>query len=358
MANLTKAQKKKIADQKEAAEKSLRLKNRKTTSKKEDIEKLAKITGKKAPEIKEEVKTPDPENLEQQHKDFKDSLQPDPKTEEVKTDETPTPEVKTEEVKTEVKTEAAPEKKKLSLWDDIAKPTNEDTGIKEQVNRTADTLNNFADSANDLNSSISEMEQEAIAKKESYKVKAGIIVELCDVGFMVVCLLLTWNFDDENQKKFTLNSERKNAIKYNLQKVYEMEGKQLNPKKDIMFLIVGSYIPMLLVAVFIMINNLKAKSEAKKNKLAFNQVQRQQEKKQQEMNIQLQAARYENEQLQKQLEISALQEKNKGVKREFIQTPAIGRKKPVKEKAVKVTANNSGRGVKPGTKRGSYNKNK
>lgn len=340
MAKLTKKEKQVIFEKEEAQRKANSLLKKKTTTRAED---LKLISGEKiTPEIKTE---PEPKKtILEQHENFRDNLNPETTEQKPLENLQPDPEPLKQDL----------EKRTLSLWDEIKTPTNEDSGIKDQVKEVAGTLQNLASEANESFNNISEIEAEQLAQKTSYKVKASIVVELCDVAFMVLCLLLTWNFDDDNQKKFTLNTERKKAIVFNLQKVYELEGKKLTPKKDIMFLIIGSYVPMLLVAVFMLINRLKTKAEDKKNKTAFSIQQMHQQKETDNLKNQLASLQYEKEILQREVESkNPMTIKPDPKPKEFLNVPDLGR---IKKTALKTASTGSGRGVKAGMKRGSYKK--
>lgn len=145
--------------------------------------------------------------------------------------------------------------KPLSMFDDIGKPTEEDANIKPQsfIESMADKASNDnqIDIGGDNNLALS-------------KVKADIYIELSDLLFMLLCCFMTWDFSDVNQSRFSLNKDRKKAISDSLSKIFALSKEKSNPKKDIMFLIIGSYVPMLIVATMVLVKNMKAKTELKK----------------------------------------------------------------------------------------------
>lgn len=244
----------------------------------------------------------------------------------------------------------------LSIWNDIKKVTEEDQNIKPTIEIAADNLNESESEystiegmANDASRGIDIDEENA--RKQSNLANASITVELIDVGFMFVCILLTWDFTDENQKKFKLNEQSKKAIKTNLYKVYEATGKVSNPKKQIWFLILGSYAPMLLVAFLIMFRNLREKQQSKKRKIEIQNMETMAIQRESDLKLQ-------NEQLQKNIEILKQEnaynmelQKNKftaTTDRPFKGQPNMGKKLPIKK----------GSGVRSGIKRGPYKKAK
>lgn len=389
---LTKKEKEKLAKAAEERAKKLRLANKKTTSREEDLKIMARKTGntnvKLKPETNEKKQgvinssvgannepqrnndaqgknessgsdsasgnihnnsaaetannnSSDDANNKGEQGAVSSDAKKDEETQQPKTDETPQAKPQAETVG----------KKELSLWDEVAQPTNEDKGIKEQIKNTSEAITNLAEQASDINNNLSELEAEEQAKKEGWKVKASITVELCDVAFMLICLLLTWDFDDENQKRFTLNSERKKAIQTNLVKIYALDNKKTNPKREMIFLIMGSYVPMLLVAVIMLINRLKNKQQAKQAKQSFNKIQAAAEQEAAQLRQQLEAERHKYETLNNMVK-SAQPAQVPAQRPDFITAPKIGRT----PKAPVMTG--KGRGVKAGQKRGAYNKKK
>jgi hypothetical protein len=269
-----------------------------------------------------------------------------------------TPAVETPAVETPA-VETPADAPKVSIFSKIYQKTEEDIKrVTTPVESIAQDLKNSATAISEP-----EAEAEAKAKKEASKVKAGIVVELCDVVFMIICILITWDFSEENQKTFTLNNDRKNAIKHNLQKLYELDTKAPNPKRDIWFLIIGSYTPMLIVAVFMMFRRFKNKADEKKMQANFNQIQASEKAKMDALLSELEAERFKSKTLSEKLDAT-------DVKFETVKDTTIKKDREllnrVTPKATKIEVplnfkksknkKGSGRGVKAGTKRGSYKK--
>ena len=240
----------------------------------------------------------------------------------------------------------------IDIFEQLKQGTQEDLNkASDVIESTQSTVNKIEEVANNLNDVTSDEIAEDLAKKEGYKAKASIIVELCDVGFMVICILISWDFTDENQKRFTLNSERKKAIQHNLYKIYCLDNKKVNPKKDIWFLVLGSYTPMLIVAVLMLFRRMKAKQELKEKEKQIKILEARHRAEKQDLINQIEEAKDEQIFLHNQL-------KNNSFKNDL----SIPNLKKDKEVEKQITMHLTGdltpkkRGVKKGVKRGSYKK--
>lgn len=246
----------------------------------------------------------------------------------------------------------------LSIWDDIAKSTQEDANIGttktvlsdlDDDNDAFNSLDNLANQANGNDAADDEN-----TRKQGNLVKAGIVVEIMDVVFMLICLFITWDFTDDNQKKYTLHKDRKKAIQSNLYKLYELSGKKPNPKKDIWFLILGSYAPLLFIAVLTMIKNFKEKNEAKKRQATISKMEIENAQIIENQNAELWQQQQYNKALLEEIEQLKSKKANQfeaTTIRPFRDVPSHGKTPAVKKPS-------GGRGVKAGQKRGSYNKKK
>lgn len=215
--------------------------------------------------------------------------------------------------------------KPLSMFEDIGKPTEEDANIKPQS--FIESMANKASS----DTIIDEKDNNLALSK----VKADIYIELSDLLFMLLCCFMTWDFSDVNQSRFSLNKDRKRVISDSLSKIFALSKEKSNPKKDIILLIIGSYIPMLIVATMVLLKNMKAKTELKRLGNTPNQSQQQ--------------APIFSQQRSETFEQFPQNSKA------FNNVPIIGN---VHNAGEGMAIPQKGRGVALGTKRGSYKKNK
>jgi hypothetical protein len=249
------------------------------------------------------------------------------------------PEIKTEpipntEIKTEVKQEIKSEKKTLSIWDQIKKPTEEDKNISA-ASSTNDIVNNLAIAA------VEDPLTDANAKKQGNKVKAAIYIEIADVIFNLLCLVITWDFSTANQEKFKLHKDRKQAIENNLFKIFELSNKTPNPKKEIWFLILGSYVPMLLVALMVLIARLRNKQKEKEKEEQFQIIVEENKTNNANHLVEMERMKTQNQFLINEIE-----------------TLKNGQGKKSERNPVSTLNEKKSRGVKLGEKRGSYKKKK
>lgn len=274
-------------------------------------------------------------------------------TPEIKTEipiEIPLNKLDTEIPVSEIKTEIPQAKRTLSIWNDIKKKTEEDKTIVPVTTKIEDVAEKLTQSAT-LNN---EAQEDEIARKEACKAKASIIVEVADTVIGLCCCALMWDFGDTMQKKFSLHAERKKAIENNLYKILMLSKKMPNPSKDIVWLILGSYAPMLLVALIGMFNRLKRKKEdqAKENEYAsiVSEYKNKEALRFQEINERDRQIL----ELQNKLNSPPTAEEKKNYDH-FTNAPKLGKDK--KQKIYK-DHNLKTRGVKPGTPRGPYKKRK
>jgi hypothetical protein len=183
--------------------------------------------------------------------------------------------------------------KRISLFGNIQKPTEQDKEIK-------DALDNPLEETTML-SSGNEMLDDDNYKKQTYIVKASVVIEIIDVVFAIVCMFMTSDFSEENQKVYSLGKDRKRAIQTNLVKIYVLDNKKVNPKKDIYWLILGSYAPLLVMALFTMLKKIRDKRKEKENKQAIDAIIREQQEDAELLRIQLENERQKNVRLTEKL---------------------------------------------------------
>lgn len=146
----------------------------------------------------------------------------------------------------------------ISIADDLGEKTQEDIDKKT----IAETVNDFTSSDNttqrleDLtgddfqtNEGATEEEDTPEYRREMSKIKASAIVEFFDVVFMIICLVISKDFSDKNQERFTLVKARKNAIKSNVFQIMAFSKKKHNPMGTVIFLIIFSYVPLIVIAI-------------------------------------------------------------------------------------------------------------
>jgi len=162
--------------------------------------------------------------------------------------------------------------RRISVFDDMALPTEEDAG---QQNRMENAVNALSDTVDDMPT-----EEEALAagdndlrvKKELAKINAMVIVELMDVLFMFLCLWCSGDWSEDAQKKYTLVPTRKKAIQIPLYQLLMRRKKATNPVAAIIFLVLGSYAPMIILAI---LKGIKTKREKQKESEEVAELQRQ-----------------------------------------------------------------------------------
>lgn len=206
------------------------------------------------------------------------SVQPETPT------ETP---LETPEINTEVNTpdtstgsvteiETPIENGKITIGEDLSEATQEDLDKKDI---TSD-VNSFANSDNitdrvegltvddfPTNEGATEEEDTPEYRREMSKIKASAMVEFFDVIFMLICLVISKDFSDKNQEKFTLVKARKNSIKANVFQIMAFSKKKHNPMGTLIFLIIFSYVPLIVMAVMERIKSKKAEQEKQKEEL-------------------------------------------------------------------------------------------
>lgn len=182
-----------------------------------------------------------------------------------KKSETEIPKTETAEIKTET---IIPETSaNISLDSDLAEQTQEDLD-KKNITETVNDISNgenitqrvegLTDDDFPTNEGASEEEDSPEYRKEMSKIKASALVEFFDVIFMIICLVISKDFSDKNQEKFTLVKARKNAIKSNVFQIMAFSKKKHNPMGTLVFLIIFSYIPLVVMAIM---ERIKAKKQ-------------------------------------------------------------------------------------------------
>jgi hypothetical protein len=132
-------------------------------------------------------------------------------------------------------------KQKISLFDDMAKGTEQDV---QQINKLEDLADDFLDSSFAGDS----IEDSIEVRKTNAKISAGVWVTVIDVAMMLGCLFLSNDFSDDSQRKFSLIPERKNAIKHSIYQILMLRKKKSNPYYSLSLAILGSYAPMFVIA--------------------------------------------------------------------------------------------------------------
>lgn len=180
------------------------------------------------------------------------------KTSEIKTEtteaENPVTEVKAEEIKAE--TIAKPASDGLSFFDDVKEKTEEDTKAEKGK---AETIADDLLDPDDLPTADEEMDGEQ--KKELSKIRAGIYVQVIDLVFMLICMLITGEWSDEGQKKYSLIPQRQKAIKISIYQLLLQSKRKPKPSQDLTWLILGSYAPMIIIALVGLFRKRKEKKK-------------------------------------------------------------------------------------------------
>jgi len=165
---------------------------------------------------------------------------------------------------------------KITIGEDLSEATQEDFDKKD----TAQAVNDFVNSDNitdrvegltlddfPTNEGATEEEDTPEYRREMSKIKASAMVEFFDVIFMLICLVISKDFSDKNQEKFTLVKARKNSIKANVFQIMAFSKKKHNPMGTLIFLIIFSYVPLIVMAVMERIKSKKAEQEKQKEDL-------------------------------------------------------------------------------------------
>ena len=160
----------------------------------------------------------------------------------------------------------------FSLESDLSEQTQEDLDKKTTAETINETLNSenitqrvegLTDDDFPTNEGGNEEEDTPEYRREMSKIKASALVEFFDVIFMIICLVVSKDFSDKNQEKFTLVKARKNAIKSNVFQIMAFSKKKHNPMGTLIFLIIFSYIPLVVMAIMERIKTKKIEQEKK-----------------------------------------------------------------------------------------------
>jgi hypothetical protein len=177
-------------------------------------------------------------------------------------------EVPAPEVMAEVKAETSNDPAPLTFMNDLDAPTIEDKTFKagDAIKERAEGFINDDFATNDTG--VNEQENDPAYQREMAKIKASTIVEFFDVVFMISCLFISKDYSDKSQAKFSLIESRKKAIKTNIYQILVASKKKQNPMAAVIFLVLFSYVPLLITAFMQRIKEKREKDrEAKENQL-------------------------------------------------------------------------------------------
>lgn len=174
----------------------------------------------------------------------------------------------TETVLEAPKTEIKP----TSLIDQMGNITQEDMNKTEPTGddfTKDDEHTNFEKRVSDLasgedfvtNEGATDEEDTPEYRREMSKIKASALVEFFDVIFMVICCAISKDFSESAQKSYTLVLPRKNAIKANVFQIMAFSKKKHNPMGTLVFLIIFSYIPLIITAVMTRMKHKREEQE-------------------------------------------------------------------------------------------------
>lgn len=139
----------------------------------------------------------------------------------------------------EVITEA---KNTITMFQDMVASTEQD---KDQLSK----LETIGDAFLDESSFGDAIEDSEEVRKTNAKIASGIWVTCIDVAAMLGCLFLSDDFSDESQRKFSLIPERKKAIQHSIYQLLMLRKKKTNPVFSLIIAILGSYAPMIVIAI-------------------------------------------------------------------------------------------------------------
>lgn len=149
--------------------------------------------------------------------------------------------------------------RRISVFEDLAAPTEEDAGQKDRMESSLEMLTDTDDFPEEPAGDGGE--DDPRVKKELAKINASVIVELMDVLFMLLCMWASGDWSENAQKSYTLVPQRKKAIQIPLFQLLMRRKKKTNPTAAIVFLILGSYTPMIILAVMRGIKQKREKAE-------------------------------------------------------------------------------------------------
>lgn len=149
-------------------------------------------------------------------------------------------------------------KKRLSIFSDIAKKTEQDFEKRDPVSKVEEIAQDLA-VAEKLPTENEEEDPET--KRAMAEISAGLYVTVIDLVFMLLAMWVSDDWTEAAQKKYSLVPERKKALKTPIFQLLMRKKKKANPWVALSGAILGSYAPMMVLAVIAGVNKKRTKRE-------------------------------------------------------------------------------------------------